>query len=324
MISRVLIGGHRGLGTTDSDFAQQRNTESKVVVPAENTLESLLGALRAGADFIETDAIATSDGEIVLIHSNDPSTHIFRHEYKIPGKTYIDEMTVHEVTSLRTGLHGGGRIPSLRQLLRGIKKEFPGNGTVLNLELKGIQATPRSTKNAPPLVKAVLETIVQEGFPLERILFSSFSLTTMEKLAALEPKAKLGMLFYTAPLASSYGDTVLYDDGSETYVPFTKQSMEGVLKRLPALKAVLPDIHDLTGETVGYAGQRNLSIVTYGYLEESPFRSQKFADATSNALRLCRQYNLSLGLITDYIADVKRFIRQNPSPTSGGERSVPS
>jgi len=300
---------------TDSSFAQRRNA-GQADIPEENTLESLLSALRSGADFIETDAIATADGEIVLAHSNDPSMHIFPPLEGIPGKRYIDEMTLAEVQSLHIGSSGQGRIPTLRELLRAIAAEFQGSGTILNLELKGIQATPRAT--APPLSGPVLETIRQEGFPLERVLFSSFSVRTLEELTALEPAARTGLLFYTAPPGSSYADTVLFEDGSEFYIPFHKPNIEAALRRLPKLEALIPEIQDLTPDTVELAARNRLAILTYGYPEESPLKSRTFAEAAKQAVRLCRQHDVKLGLITDFIADMGQLIRQEMPKAPGG------
>jgi glycerophosphoryl diester phosphodiesterase len=314
---KILIGGHRGLGMTDSAFAQKRNTGDGIARPPENTLESLLGALRAGADFIETDAIRTKDGEIVLTHSDDPSTHIIVPQGGVPGKQFIDEMTLEEVQSLHTGLTGEGRIASLRELLRAIETEFPGDGMVLNLELKGMQATNRPTADAPSLVRPVLEAIREENFPLERILFSSFSVKALEELAALEPIARMGLLFYTAPPGASFADTVLFGDGSELYIPFKVEDISAALKRLPSLSVVAPEIQDLTEETVAFAAKNNLSIATYGYPEESPLKSDRFGPATKEAVRLCREHDVALGVITDFIDDMRaatREIMPQPAP----------
>jgi glycerophosphoryl diester phosphodiesterase len=310
---RILIGAHRGLGMTDSAFAQRRNTADGIVRPPENTLESLLGALRAGADFIETDAIATKDGEIVLTHSDDPSTHIIVPHAGVPGKQFIDEMTLEEVRSLHTGLTGEGRIATLRELLAAINTEFPGEGMILNLELKGLQATNRPTAGAPSLVQPVLDAIRQENFPIERIFFSSFSVKALEELAALEPKAKTGLLFYTAPPDASFADTVLFGDGSELYIPFRVEDIAAALKRLPSLSVVAPEIQDLTEETVAFAAKNSLSIMTYGYPEESPLKSDRFGPATKEAVRLCSKHDVQLGLITDFIDDM-RAVAQAAAP----------
>lgn len=308
---KILVGGHRGMGMTDSGFAQKRN-QGGPARPPENTLESLLGALRAGANFIETDAIATADGEIVLVHSDDPSMHIVVPQEGVPGKRFIDEMTLAEVRSLHTGLDGTGRIATLRELLGAVKAEFPEGDITIDLELKGLQAVARPTSKAPPLVKPVLEAIRKEGFPLERIMFSSFSVKALEELAAEEPKARMALLFYTAPPGSSYADTVLFDDGSELYIPFTTKDIDAALKRLPTLEALAPEIQDLNQETVAAAAKRNLSIITYGYPEESPLLSDKFGAAAKRALELCRDKNVDLGLITDFIGDMRQVARTKP------------
>jgi glycerophosphoryl diester phosphodiesterase len=292
VVSLVSIGGHRGCGVTDSAYAQKRNA-GRTAIPAENTLASLLAALRLGADFIETDAIATADGEIVLTHSNDTSMHTFGPQAAVPGKRFIDEMTLAEVQFLRTGASGEARIATLRELLRAVAAEFPGPGTIIDLELKGVQATPRTASQTPPLVGPVLATIRQVGFPLERILFSSFSVHTLEALSAMAPAARTGLLFSSAPAGGVFAEPDL--------------SIEAALERLPKLEAVIPEIRDLTPDMAELAARKGLAILTYGDREESPLTSGSFAAAARQALQLCAHHGVRLGIITDFISDLKQF-----------------
>jgi len=275
----MLIGGHRGCGVTD------RPGITRSDIPAENTLESLLGALRA--DFIETDAVATVEGEIVLIHSSDTSMHVLPPEQAIPGKRFVSQLTLAEVQSLRTGPGGAGRIASLHELLQALTAEFPGSSVILDLELKG----------GPALARPVLETIRQERFPLERILFTSFSLETIQELSAQSPAARIGLLFASA---------------RECEAPFSCRNIEAALQRLPHLTALAPEIRDLTSETVALAARRGFSLFTWGDCEESPLRSPAFAAAAKQAVRLCDRYRVPRALITDFVADLRRFLTALP------------
>ena len=212
MEGKILIGGHRGRGATDDENVHNRNIGR--VLPLENTLDSFKKALDFGvdADFIETDAVATKNGgEIVLIHSNDTSTHIKEKKFNTTGETFIDAMTAQEVASLKTGSDGSGRIPTLLELLEAVEK-FPSK--FINIELKGIQGTRRE---APPLVEPLLKIIKNKGFPLDRILFSSFSLNTLDELKRRTfNQAKIGVLFCKT------NEYLLKD---ENYLPYSRRRM---------------------------------------------------------------------------------------------------
>ena len=324
MDTKVLIGGHRGLGCTDSDFAQKRNKANPVsVLLAENTLPSLLSALRQGASFIETDLIATADNEIVLTHSNDPSQHILLPEYRSANKTFIDEMTLNEIQDLRIGSKGEDKIPSLRELLRAIQSEFQGDSLILNLELKGVQGTSRISHTSPSLAELALKIVREEKFPLNRIRFSSFSLDMVEDLVRIAPKARVGILY---DLLKDKGDDVgekMFIDRTETYLLFTKDAVAETLRRIPTLEAVHPEIQTLTEETVGFIASKGLSVMTWGWLEETPLKNEKFAEVTKQAINICSAQGVpSLGLITDCIKDMEQYVAL--LPTNANRKAAPN
>jgi glycerophosphoryl diester phosphodiesterase len=308
MEGRILIGGHRGMGATDDEEAEERNKTRGF--PLENTPESFKEALNVGvdADFIETDAVAAKDGrEIVLIHSNDTNDHIFEKKYNKTGKRYIDQMTPQEVASLRTGSDGSGRIPTLLQLLEVVEK-LPGK--FINIELKGVQGTDQKEVRgedwkAPPLVEPLLKIINDKRFPLDRILFSSFSLNTLKELKQLTSnQAKIGVLF---------SDTKGHLLEGEDYLPFTKRNVDRVLDDFPSLYALMPEIsefiaHPLIPDIV----KRKLKIFTYTYPELSSPSEKEYKEKARKALLLCAACDLELGLITDYVKEMKACTKRVP------------
>lgn len=302
----IFIGGHRGLGCTDSAFAQARNARERRVGPAENTLESLTRALRRGASFIETDVVATADEEIALTHANDVRQHVFVAGALQDGRPFIDEMTLAEVQRLPVGPNGDGRIPSLRELLRWVRHELPG-GTgaafVLNLELKGVQATPRPS--GPSLASVMLRVIDEEKFPLEWIRFSSFSMRMLEDMAAREPRARLGMLYTDEESAAGR----MFVDSPEAYRVYTADTVRDTLTRLPGLEAVHPEIRTLTTDAVALCAEKGLAIAAWASYEDSPETNPEFATAARQATDLYRNHGVhELCLITDYLTETKWLI----------------
>lgn len=116
--------------------------------PSENTLSAFASAVEQGAQYIETDAHATSDGIAVLVH--DPT---FMDGF---GKTHrVRELTFEETQ--RHLLPCGSAVPSLAEALL----HFPT--TRFNIDVKDAAAV-------DPVARAITET---ESF--NRVLVTSFS-----------------------------------------------------------------------------------------------------------------------------------------------------
>jgi glycerophosphoryl diester phosphodiesterase len=310
----IKIGGHRGLGRTDDGFSIIRNRADKFEGPAENTLQSLLGGLE-NADFIETDLVATRDGEIVLTHSNDTHLHVIGPQ-RPAGARYIGDMTLAAVQQLRTGPGGSGEIPSLRRLLRAIRENYPERLTpgalVLNLELKGTQFTGFPGQPLSHLPERALSIIAEEDFPLGNILFSSFSMTMIKEMARLEPDARLGMLFDLTPAQSGTAGKKMFVDHDDVYLPFTKDALQYVLTHIPTLEALHPEVQSLTRDLVARAARHDLAITTWALFEEAPQKSPRFAAANLGAARLCMDHAVPLAMITDRIDDLRAFLKNPP------------
>lgn len=309
MALQVYSGGHRGYGRTDNAFAQERNSRTHRTLPTENTLEALMGALRTG--FVETDAVVTSDDEVVLTHSNDVRQHV-RVAQPLPhGKTYVDEMTLAEAQSVRLGPTGADRMPSLRDLLRAVMREYPTGGMrpfTINLELKGVQDTPRSSRKS--VAEAVLKVIRQEHFPLDWIRFSSYSVDMLADLARRQPDARLGMLFDPPTDEGGNAGRPMFTDTGETKLAFTPQSIAEVLKRLPSLEALHPEIRTLTPQTAALAGRHGLALATWANFEQSPLTDATFARAARDAVAMASKGGVSeLSVITDYPDEMQGWLQ---------------
>lgn len=293
------------MGCTDSAHAMQLGNHLRR--PLENTLKSFGMALgpELHAAMIETDIVRTKDNRLVLVHSTDFTQHV-QPDFRPAGKSFIDDLTLDEALALKLGPDGTGRIPSLGQLLDTILTLRPGDDLVLNLEIKDVQGTP-CPRRTPPLAQLVLDEIRAAGFPLNRIRFSSFSLAILAELAALEPAARIGMLFNGA-LAPGEASPRLFVDSDEVYRLFTMAEIDTVLRRIPTLEAVHPEIRTLTPETVAYVAEKGLSVATWGWLGESPLKSRVFEEAARDAVGLCTRNGVRLTMITDHIADLRRLL----------------
>jgi glycerophosphoryl diester phosphodiesterase len=298
----ILVAGHRGTGCTDSPHAEKLG-KGRLRVP-ESTLLAIENGLR-GANLVEFDTIPTKDNHIVITHSTDFSQHV-PSQFRPRGKTYIDELTLTEVSQLRLELGGYYQIPRLRQALKLARDIRPGNDLIFNIELKGVQGT-NCPRREPSLAELVVNEIRQEKFSLGRIRFSSFSLDMLADMHARAPDAQLGMLFNEAlPPGTLPGK--IFADGDETYLSFTIAKMKRVFNRIPTLTAVHPEIQTLTEETSVFATNSGLAIATWGWEEESPLGSPVFGSAAYKAITLSMNHNVPLILITDYIRDMNDMV----------------
>lgn len=147
----MKILGHRGVPT----------------VYPENTLVSLLEAVRLGADGVETDVRLTADGVPVLVHDEDLGRLC-----GVDGR--VGDLTLSQLKTLR--IHGE-EIPTLEEFLLAMP-----SGRWLNIELK-------ETAGADEVVK--LATRLYDG----ELLFSSFHHETISQLKFRFPEVRFGYLF---------------------------------------------------------------------------------------------------------------------------------
>ncbi len=150
----------------------------------ENTPEAFRLALEQGADMIETDLHLTRDRAIAL-----------HHDARLGG-VEIGELPLAELR-----VHAPA-IPTLEEALDLIEDRIP-----FNLELKTA-----AESDYEGLEARVLEEVQARGL-LQRTLFSSFSVSVLMRLRALEPKARIGLL--ASGTAESEIDECARDVGAE-------------------------------------------------------------------------------------------------------------
>ena len=147
----------------------------------ENTLEAFRLALEMGADGFELDIHVTLDGELVVIHDEtvDRTTN---------GTGYINDMTLAQLKELdacnKMEAYRGAKIPTLAEVLELIRH----TNHIVNIEVK-------TDKNFYAQIEEKCLALVKEMGMEDRVIYSSFNHFTLKTLCALEPNAKLGMLF---------------------------------------------------------------------------------------------------------------------------------
>lgn len=138
----------------------------------ENTMKAFLAAVELGADVIETDVHATSDGVAVTFH--DPTA------LRVAGEDRrIEEMRFAQVQRLAVG--GSEPVPALEELLDAV--EVP-----VNIDLK-------SPASVAPTVNAILRTRA-----VSRVCVTSFD-STLGAIAAAQLTASTGIQPRRSPAA---------------------------------------------------------------------------------------------------------------------------
>lgn len=148
----------------------------------ENTLEAYQGAHDMGATWTETDVMLTKDFVPIMVHDE--------HLERMTGeKIYIAESTYDELKDIDVGnwfapQFKGVRIPTLIECLQLHEKLHLG----INLEIKPSPGFDADT------ARVAMQTVMDQNFPKEQIIISSFSLTSMETAYEMAPDYAYGFI----------------------------------------------------------------------------------------------------------------------------------
>jgi glycerophosphoryl diester phosphodiesterase len=136
----------------------------------ENTLASFRSAVDVGVDLVEFDVIELSGGELVVAHSYDL--------HEVSHGAHAGTLVGMSVEELRERCPD---VPSFDDALAFFAEEARGVGA--HVDLKSPQAAP-----------GVAEALRRFGL-VDRSLVSSFHARALRRLAALEPRLRLGITF---------------------------------------------------------------------------------------------------------------------------------
>jgi glycerophosphoryl diester phosphodiesterase len=147
----------------------------------ENTLDAFAEARRLGADGVELDVRLTADGALAV-----------HHDAVVPGLGPICELGVSDLPA---------RVPLLADALAVC------DGMVVNVEIKN---APQDTGWDPgEAVAAQTATSIEESGWTERVIVSSFQLSTLRAVQAADGRLQLGALWgWTVDPAGAVAETV--------------------------------------------------------------------------------------------------------------------
>ena len=166
-----LVFGHRG---------------ARAYAPM-NTLPSFELAQEQGADGAELDVWLSKDGTLVILHDStvDSTTN---------GTGVVQEKTLAELKALDAGgwfdaKYAGVQIPTLDEVF-----EAFGQSLLVNVEIKTLDFDPQETNG---IEQAVYECILKHKMQ-ERVIVSSFSMSTLKRFHSIAPQIPIGFLYVAA------------------------------------------------------------------------------------------------------------------------------
>lgn len=285
----IMIGGHRGSGCTDSAHARTIGEKK----PPENTLESIKLAIENGAKLIEVDAIQTADNKLVVTHSNALADHVFT----TPNPGFVADHTYAELQEMLVGPEGTHTMPLLSDVLELCKD------VVLNIEIKDVKGTDTAkfADDRPPLVDLLAEELKDHK---GHLILSSFSMWDLEAMQERLPNIPRAQLFDTAEKQERPIYSSKCPDTSE-YLQFTVDNVRKAMARA-GIQYVHPCIDSLHEDVVAFCGEHNLAMNTWALGEPLPEQGKQ---AVENAINLCREHGVALGIITDYTPQMLELVK---------------
>lgn len=139
----------------------------------ENTIAAFEKALQLNVDMIELDVYVVKSGEVVVFHDDTLDRLSNTH-----GE--IEHFTLE--TLQRICLHGGYKIPSLKEVL-----QLLDGACKVNIELKG-QCT------AAPVVEIIHDFVATSNFKKDSFLISSFRWDELEKVKTIDATIPIAVL----------------------------------------------------------------------------------------------------------------------------------
>jgi glycerophosphoryl diester phosphodiesterase len=152
-------------------FAHRGCTEGGLM---ENTLEAFAEARRLGADGVELDVRLTADGALAV-----------HHDAEIPGLGPIHRLGVKDLPAY---------VPLLADALAGCE------GMTVNVEIKNSPSDPGH--DATEAVAALTAHAIADAGWTERVLVSSFQVSTLRAVQAADGRLALGALWPIVTLAA--------------------------------------------------------------------------------------------------------------------------
>lgn len=195
----------------------------------ENTLSAFRAAETAGAPAVELDVTLTRDRRVVVLHDDtvDRTTD---------GKGAVADMTLGELKRLDAGAwfdpgFAGERIPTLAEVLDGLGPE-----TGVNIEIKGSAVEDGFPADA---VERQVVGMIKERDAYDRVLISSFHMTCLTRIRALDRWCRIGVLA-SEPATDSILTLCKRLDAASWHPDYRKVNKKGIKRMHAAGLRVLP------------------------------------------------------------------------------------
>lgn len=186
-------------------FAHRGGSLFEDNIGIENTMEAFSAAINLGYRYIESDVQVSSDGEIFIFHDDDLNRLVAR-----PGM--FRDHTAAEIDQMLVG--GKARIPRFAEVL----SSFPE--IKFNIDLK----TPATVEPAIRAVRAARAS--------DRVVFASFSATSLQRARSLAPEIATTMgPGEAAALKFARMKTALSGGAIAAQVPVSRNGIRVVTKR---------------------------------------------------------------------------------------------
>jgi glycerophosphoryl diester phosphodiesterase len=171
----------------------------------ENTLESLQGAIDAGADAVELDVRMTADGVPVIMHDLDVSA-------TTDGTGSVHELTLAQVKALNAARGRAARalVPTLAEAL-----DLLSGRVGVNIEVKNLPGEPAFDSPREAAAEAVVRLIDERGFD-GPLMVCSFNWLSIERVMAMNAAIPTG--FLTTVLIEPAAALVYVKDRGHRYV----------------------------------------------------------------------------------------------------------
>lgn len=181
---------------------------------SENTLPAFMAGIEAGADVLELDVLASSDGELVIHHDFfiNQEVSAYLDGKPVPQDMLVRSLTLTELKQFEIGkkahpefpeqrIVSGTQIPALQELFDLLNKSSHPNAKKvrLNLELKRDLRFPEWTLSPQELAISIT-SLVKKNELSDRVYYSSFDPEVLAAVRRVDPQAEIGFIFSSQSL----------------------------------------------------------------------------------------------------------------------------
>ncbi len=152
----------------------------------ENTMAAFKQAIEKGSDGVELDIHLTADGKVVVIHDATVD-RTSDGKGEVAYRNYGELARLDMAARWKGSTWGAQRIPLLEEVIECV---IPA-GLLMNIEIKGGKASPALAERAVGIIRSY--------DAMDRVVFSSFDPSQINKVRTLVPSSRRALLSYFPP-----------------------------------------------------------------------------------------------------------------------------